>query len=70
MNGWVTVPLAAEALNRPQRTIRTWIRRGRITAACHLRTRTVLVDAWDVWNTDDLSRHPDKPHCLTNRETC
>lgn len=40
---WLTVPMAALAVARPTRTIRTWISRGKVPVICDLRTRTLLV---------------------------
>lgn len=43
MNPWHTVADAALLVARPQHTIRTWIRRGKIPALCRLADRQLLV---------------------------
>jgi len=40
--------VAAQGTGRPERTIRTWAARGRVTSACDLRTRELLVDIVQV----------------------
>lgn len=38
----------AEAAKIPERTIRTWIRRRQVTAACDIKTREIIVDVRDI----------------------
>lgn len=40
---WVRVPTAAETAGRPVRTIRSWVNRGHVSAACRVKDRAVLV---------------------------
>lgn len=41
--GWLSVPAAATAFRRPVRTIRTWLQRGQVAAACRADDRALLV---------------------------
>lgn len=43
LDPWLTVPMAALAVARPARTVRTWINRGKVPAVCDLRTRELRV---------------------------
>ena len=54
-SSWVSVPLAAETAQKPVRTLRTWIRRLQVTAACRIDDHAVLVWWPDV--SDRAFRH-------------
>lgn len=43
LDPWLSVPLAALAVARPARTIRTWMNRGKVPVVCDLRTRELRV---------------------------
>lgn len=41
--GWVPLELAVVASRRPVRTLRTWMRRGRVASCCRRSSGAVLV---------------------------
>lgn len=66
MKGWVPLTTAAAAARRPPRTLRTWARRGRITAACRLTDRAVIVWWPDVYQaTFDTPRRAPRERIST-----
>lgn len=54
---WVRVPVAAETAQRSVWTLRSWVRRGLVTAACRVLDRAVVVWWPDV--SDRAFRHAD-----------
>jgi hypothetical protein len=56
-SSWVPIPLAAETTQRSIWTVRSWARRGLVTAACRVLDRAVLVWWPDV--SDRAFRHAD-----------
>lgn len=42
-SSWVPVPLAAETARRSVRTVRSWVNRGQVSAACRVVDRVVVV---------------------------
>lgn len=61
--GWVTVPAAATAADRPVRTLRTWIEAGVVMAACRVLDRTIM-----VWYPDIAGRAERAERRATRRE--
>lgn len=61
MNGWVPLSLAASAARRPRATLRTWVRRGRVSAACRLDGTLV------VWWPDVFDATCDAPYRAARR---
>lgn len=57
-SSWVPIPLAAETTQRSVWTVRSWARRGLVTAACRVVDRAVLVWWPDV--SDRAFRHADE----------
>lgn len=53
---WCTVDRAARKVDRPEGTIRSWVSRGEVLAACSIRTRRTLVRLADVEARDQLAR--------------
>ncbi|MFC0626171.1 hypothetical protein [Kribbella deserti] len=45
---WIAPSVAVYTTGRPEATIRDWIRRGLLASACDMRSKRLVVNAFDV----------------------